>query len=218
MGGFVRRDAGRHAEVKLMQSLREEYPKDKAVYLAMFENRRLNEAYVLIRQRLDTNQDGQLSDEEKRRAHILLFGHSWGAYTVVALARRLERDGIPVALTVQVDSVAKPFRSDRLIPANVRQAVNFYQTHGLVHGRSKITAADPARTEILGNFRYEYEIEPPRFREYPWLARRLMKGHIEIESDPQVWLQVKSLLQSQLPVAITQAQTEAFNKPQAAQP
>lgn len=211
MGGFVRRDARHHAEVKLMQSLREEYPKD--IYFGMYENRRQGEAYAMIRERLDTDHDGRLSDEEKHRAHILLFGHSWGASAVVALARRLERDGIPVALTVQVDSVAKPFHNDRVIPANVRRAVNFYQTHGWIHGRRNINAADPERTEILGNFRLDYENEPAEFREYPWSARWLMKGHIEIESDPQVWSQVKSLLRSQLPEVMAQAQNETTNKP-----
>lgn len=209
MGGFVRRDDNHHAEVKMMQSLREEYPRD--VYFGMFENRRTGEAYAMIRQRLDKDHDGSLTGEEKRRARIILFGHSWGAYAVVALARRLERDGIPVALTVQVDSVAKPFRSDRLIPGNVKQAVNFYQTRGWVHGRSKIVAADPDRTRILGNFRFDYENEPKEFWEYPRTARWLMKGHIEIESDPQVWLQVKTLLRSQLPAAAARA--EEINQP-----
>jgi pimeloyl-ACP methyl ester carboxylesterase len=197
MGGFVSRNAGHHAEVKLLQSMREEYPSN--VSFSMYENRRQREAYAMIREHLDLNRDGQLSPEEKSRAHILLFGHSWGASAVIALARRLNREGIPVALTVQVDSVAKPFHNDSLIPANVSQAVNFYQTHGWVHGRSRITAADPGRTKILGNFRFDYKDEPVAFRAYPWMARRFMKGHIEIESDPQVWSQVETLLRSQLP-------------------
>ncbi len=197
MGGFVGRNASHHAEVKLMQSLRDEYHGD--VYFGMYENRRQDEAYAMIYEHLDSNHDGQLSEEEKNRARILLFGHSWGAYAVVALARRLNREGIPVMLTVQVDSVAKPFRNDSVIPANVHQAVNFYQTRGWIHGRSKIIAADPSRTKILGNVRYDYKHEPDAFHAYPWMARLLMKGHIEIESDPQVWSQVEALLRNQLP-------------------
>jgi len=205
MGGFVSRNADHHAEVKLLQSLREEYPRN--VYFSMYENRRQREAYAMICEHLDLNHDGQLSDAEKSRAHILLFGHSWGASAVVALARRLNREGIPVALTVQVDSVAKPFRNDSLIPANVSQAVNFYQTRGWVHGRSKIIAADPGRTKILGNFRFDYKDAPAEFRSYPWMARRFMKGHIEIESDPQLWSQIESLLRSQLPSAAPREST-----------
>jgi len=52
--------------------------------------------------------------------------------------------------TVQVDSVQKPLEDDVSIPANVRQAVNFYQTVGLLHGRAQIHAAGSARTSILG--------------------------------------------------------------------
>lgn len=197
MGGFVSRDASHHAEVRLLASLREEYPSN--VHFGMYENRSQREAYTMIFEHLDRNHDGQLSAEEKSQAHILLFGHSWGASAVVALARRLNHEGIPVALTVQVDSVAKPFHNDSVIPANVHQAVNFYQTRGWIHGRRKIVAADPAFTQILGNFRYDYSAEPATFHDYPWLARHLMKGHIEIESDPRVWSQVRTLLQSQLP-------------------
>ncbi len=208
MGGFVSRNASHHAEVKLIQSLRGEYSSD--VYFGMYENRRQDEAYAMIREHLDSNRDGQLSEEEKNRAHILLFGHSWGAYAVVALARRLNREGIPVMLTVQVDSVAKPFRNDSVIPANVHQAVNFYQTRGWIHGRRKISAADPVHTEILGNFRLDYKEQPSEeCSEYPRSARWLMKGHIAIECDPQVWSQVKTLLRSQLPpIVVTDNTTQ----------
>ena len=212
MGGFVSRNADHHAEVQLLQSLREQYSSN--VFFSMYENRRQREAYAMIREHLDLNHDGRLSADEKSRAHILLFGHSWGASAVVALARRLNREGIPVALTVQVDSVAKPFHNDSLIPANVGQAANFYQTHGWIHGRSKIIAADPAHTKILGNFRFDYKHEPAAFRAYPWMARRFMKGHIEIESDPQVWSQVETLLRDQLPPLAARENAPAISKEQ----
>ena len=77
---------------------------------------------------LDTNHDGVLSADEKSRARIILFGHSWGAAAAVMLARDLRREGIPVLLTVQVDSVAKMWQNDSIIPDNVAEAVNFYQT------------------------------------------------------------------------------------------
>ena len=181
----------------MMQTLHQEYPND--AYFGLLENRKVGEAYKIILNRLDANRDGTLSDDEKRRASIFLFGHSWGASAVVALSRKLERKGIPVMLTVQVDSVAKPFQNDRVIPSNVLQAANFYQTHGLIHGRSKIIPADPSHTTILGNFRWEYKKEPAECREFPWHARFFTKGHIEIECDPQVWSQVEMLLRRLLP-------------------
>jgi hypothetical protein len=181
----------------MIQALRQQYP--NYFYFGLFENRRVGKAYETILNRLNAKESGALSADEKRRARIILFGHSWGASAVVALSRRLERAGIPVLLTVQLDSVTKPFQNDSVIPSNVLQAANFYQTHGIIHGRSKITAADPSRTTILGNFRWEYKEEPAECREFSWHARFFTKGHIEIECDPKVWARVGMLLRRQLP-------------------
>jgi hypothetical protein len=104
-----------------------------------------------------------------------------------------------VLLTIQVDSVAKIGQNDTVIPANVAQAVNFYQTKGLLHGRPEIRAADPARTEIIGNFRFEYRTNPLACAEYPWFDRVFVKSHTEIECDPIVWTQVEDLIRLQLP-------------------
>ena len=207
LGGFVPHNEPHHPEVQLIQDLRQEYPKN--VYFGLFENRKVGEAYKTILNQLDakedssleagTRGDGTLLEDKTRQAHIVLFGHSWGASAVVALSRKLERAGIPVTLTIQIDSVAKPFQNDWLIPPNVFQAVNFYQTHGLVHGRRKIVPADPVRTTILGNFLWEYQGEPAACPGFSWRRRLLSKGHIEIECDRKVWSQVETLLRRRLP-------------------
>lgn len=199
LGGFVSHDEPHHPEVQLIQTLRQQYPND--VYFGLFENAKVEEAYKLILNRLDVNRDGSLSDDEKHQARIELFGHSWGAAAVISLSRKLERRGIPVQLTVQVDSVRKPFHNDRVIPSNVLQAANFYQIRGLIHGQSKIVAADPSHTTILGNFRWEYKQEPVECRDFSWHARFFTKAHIEIECDPRVWAQVETLLRGRLPRA-----------------
>jgi hypothetical protein len=201
VGGFVHADDTRHAEVRLIQRLREEHPNE--IEGRVFRNRRHGEAYKLIRQRLDANRDGSLSAEEKQSARILLFGHSWGASALVSLARRLERDGIPVLLTAQVDSVAKWGQNDSVIPSNVRQAVNFYQPKGLIHGRAKITAADPNRTQILGNYRFTYKKDTVDCNGYPWYDLLFTRTHTEIECDPKVWGQIEGLIREQLPAATT---------------
>ena len=196
LGGFVKHDARAHSTVQVVEHLRNSHR--EGVYVQSFANRERGQAYKEIRRRLDGDNDGTLSAEEKRNAHIVIFGHSWGASETVALARQLERDGIPVMLTIQVDSVAKLGQNDAVIPANVGQAVNFYQPHGIVHGRPQIRAADPARTEILGNFRYDYKQKPVRCEGYPWFDNLLVKAHTEIECDPQVWNQVESLIYQKL--------------------
>lgn len=205
VGGRVGRSNAVHSEVQLATRLRSDYPKD--VQVRMFENRHGDEARREILQLLDTNRDGQLSNTEKRDAHITIFGHSWGASEAIALARALGEQRIPVLLTIQVDSVRKPGENDELIPANVAQAVNFFQRGGLLHGRSEIRAADSSRTQILGNFEFDYKAQRVDLEGYPWYARLFMKPHIEIESDPRVWRQVESLIRSKLPQAKTSLAT-----------
>jgi hypothetical protein len=68
-----------------------------------------------------------------------------------------------------------------------------------VHGEPQIIAADPNRTQILGNFRFDYKTNPIECQQYPWYDRVFMKFHTEIECDPKVWNQVGSLIRSRLP-------------------
>lgn len=197
LGGFVHHDDAAHAEVSLAQHLQSEYP--AGVLVATFENRRRYEARKLILHLLAPERDGNPTEAEKRAARIILYGHSWGASAALDLARDLDRDGIPVLLTVQVDSVAKVWQNDADIPDNVAHAANFYQTKGFVHGQSKIRAVDPGRTDILGNFELDYSSKPISCPNYPWYDRFFMRSHIEIECDPSVWKRVGALIREQLP-------------------
>ena len=197
VGGFVRHDDLVHSGVQLAARLRQDYP--SGVYINTFENHQGDQAHREVLHLLDTNHDGALSADEKRNARVVIYGHSWGASETVTLANELNRDGIPVLLTIQVDSVEKSGEDDSVIPANVAQAVNFYQSDGLLHGRPAIRAADPARTQILGNFREDYAAKPIRCDAYPWWDRIFMKSHVEIECDPRVWKQVELLIRSKLP-------------------
>jgi hypothetical protein len=141
VGGFVKPDARAHSTVQLAEHLRNAFP--AGVYVRVFENHHGDQAYRELLRRLDVDNDGTLSADEKRQARIIIYGHSWGASETVTLARKLKKAGIPVLLTVQVDSVSKRGENDAVIPANVAQAVNFYQPHGLIHGRPQIRAEDP---------------------------------------------------------------------------
>jgi hypothetical protein len=192
VGGFVHRNDLRHSEVQLAQKLSAEYRGRANV--GIFENRHREDAHAAILKWLDRDGNSGLSDSERRQARIIIYGHSWGAAAVVALARQLQADRIPVLLTIQVDSISKPGLDDHLIPANVARAVNFYQTGGPLHGNREIVAADPARTQILGDFRFDYKTEPPPCSAYPWFARHFLKGHTSIECDPTVWSRVEQLI------------------------
>ncbi|HXU21481.1 MAG TPA: hypothetical protein VN788_12940 [Verrucomicrobiae bacterium] len=204
VGGFVHGDNMIHSEVQLAAKLRSMYP--DGVYAESLANHRAKSAYPEIVRLLDANRDGALTSAEKRSARIILYGHSWGASQALTLARKLQKSGIPVLLTIQVDSVKKRHQNDALIPANVAEAANFYQPHGLLHGRARIRAADPERTKILGNFRFDYSKTPARCDgNYPWWDRFIAKAHIEIECDPTVWSRVESLILHKLPPAASSA-------------
>jgi hypothetical protein len=166
--------------------------------MQVFENRRGEQAHQEILKLLDANHDGNLSDEEKRSARIIIYGMSWGGSQTVELTRELDADKIPVLLTIQVDSVAKWRHDDQLIPANVAEAVNFYQPDGIIHGQQQIRAADPKRTRILGNYRFSYQGLPAGCGNYSWWDRLFVKQHTSIECDPAVWTQVESLIRSKL--------------------
>ena len=195
VGGFVSHDNPRHGPVRLAQRIQRTVPKD--TYVRVFENRRRKQAYDAVVRLLDTDHDGSLSAEEKARAHIILFGHSWGAAAAVLLARDLRREGVPVLLTVQVDSIAKAWQNDDVIPDNVAEAVNFYQPHGILHGRAQITAADPSKTEILGNYRMDYRESPVQCSESPWM-RVFTRDHLLSECDPQLWSRIESMVRQRL--------------------
>jgi hypothetical protein len=197
VGGFVKHDDMVHSTVQVAAHLHQNYP--SGVYVEVFENHHGQQALADIVRFVHTGRYGAPSLEEKHNARIILYGHSWGASEAITLARELEKKGIPVLLTVQVDSVSKPGQNDKVIPANVAEAANFYQLDGLLHGEPQIRAADPARTHIIGNFHFEYKAHPIDCKQYPWYDRVFMKPHTEIECDPKVWTQVESLIRSRLP-------------------
>jgi hypothetical protein len=200
VGGFIAHDNPVHSEVQLAAHLRKEYP--AGVVVETFESYRGERAQREILKLLDTNHDGTLAMEEKQNARIIIYGHSWGGSESIYLARTLEKEGIPVLLTLQVDSISRPGGDDTTIPANVAQAANFYQAHGLLRGHHDIRAADPGRTRIIGNFLLDYGASPLKCSKYPWYDRIFVKPHTQIECDPAVWDQVESLIRSNLLPAI----------------
>jgi hypothetical protein len=190
-GGFVRSTSTVHGEVELAARLRARY--GATIRAEVFENHRGDEAYREIL-RLAGLSNSTAPSAKKKAARIILYGHSWGASEAVAIARRLKQDGVPILLVAEVDRVAKPGEDDSVIPANVVQAINFYQVDGILHGRPRIEAADPAATTILGNIRFSYKDKGVPCPGYPWYTRLLTKPHIEIENDPRVWKEVEALI------------------------
>ncbi len=196
VGGFVRHTNSHHGPVVLAKRIQKEAPKN--TFVQVFENRHRKSAYRTIFQLLDADHDGRLSAEERAAAHIILFGQSWGASAAVLLARELDRTAVPVMLTVQVDSVAKLWQDDRIIPENVTAAVNFYQPHGLIHGTKEIRAADESKTRILGNYRYDYREKPVPCHGFSWFDRMITPSHMQSECDPHLWSEVEHLVRQRM--------------------
>jgi pimeloyl-ACP methyl ester carboxylesterase len=184
MGGRVSAGNLVHREARVATALEQRYP--GAVKAMMFANRDEPSAMAAV---LKT-----LGNSRKNAARIVVFGHSWGASETVHFARELGARGIPVLLTVQVDSVQKLGENDADIPPNVRQAINFYQTAGLLHGRRVIRAEDPNRTEVLGNFESSYTANPVSVSGYSWYSRMFMHSHIEIENDDALWTRIEGMI------------------------
>ncbi|HLH05764.1 MAG TPA: hypothetical protein VKW78_00855 [Terriglobales bacterium] len=207
VGGFVHKNDLRHSEVQLAHRLKASYGSD--AHVEVLQNRQVWQAHKLILRWLDQDRDGRLSGQEKQQARIILYGHSWGATAAMTLARELERDNIPVLLTVVVDTIRKLGNDDSTIPPNVNEAANFYQTAGLLHGLPRIKAQDPSHTEILGNFRFHYREAPPECRDYPWYDRFFFKGHTSIECDPRVWSQVETLIRGRLQPLMAASEPQA---------
>ena len=191
-GGFVSKNDPKHPEVWFGTYLRQHYP--SANQVEVLPNHDGDRALHDIVRFLDTNHDGSLTDEEKKQAKIVLYGHSWGASETVALARDLKRIGIPVLLTVQIDTISKPHQKPAVIPSNVEWAINFFQPNGLLHGNPEVVAESPSQTKIIGNVRMTYDDRSIDCGNYPWFPRTFNKGHHQIENDAQVGRRVASVI------------------------
>lgn len=195
LGGWERWDDPNRGVRKLARKLRASgIP---GVFAETVSNHRQELALELIQSAFDWNHNGRLDPEERAGARIILYGQSLGGAAVVLLARKLHALGIPVMLTVQVDSVG---RNDGVIPSNVAAAANLFQHDGPpIMGRTTIRAADPSRTRILGNLRYRYWFKSVDMSSATWARKNLGGAHAKMEQDPKVWAQVERMVRQAIP-------------------
>jgi len=162
------------------------------VQVETVENKERELAIELVRNALDCDRDGKLNEEEKKSARIIMYGQSFGGAAVNKVARELKVMGVPVLLTVQVDSVG---RGDGLVPSNVTRAANFYQRDGFfIRGEKNFRAEDPTKTTILGNFEYSYRGKKINVSHLPWYQRTFLTAHAKMDSDPQMWEKVEAMI------------------------
>jgi hypothetical protein len=194
LGGWERWDDDRRGVRRLALRLRGSGTPGLHVETAGNHDRRLVRRIVI--ESLDRNRDRRIDPEEASAVALIFYGQSFGGAAAVYLARDLGRQGIPVRLTVQVDSVG---RRDHIIPANVARALNLYQRDpGPIRGEPAIRPADPARTSILGNIPFTYLFRQVDMSDYPWIARRIPISHWKMDNDPAVWAMVEAAILAEI--------------------
>ena len=164
------------------------------VWVETVENHKPALAEELVEKAVDFNKSGSLDPEESAAAQIVVYGQSLGGRGGLRFCRWLGERGIRVRLLVVIDSYG---RDSYEVPPNVAEAANLYQhDFGAIPGRTEITAEDPSRTRILGNWRYTHkgrEIDMPG---EPGIRRWFMGSHLKMEYDPEPWKRVLDLLVS----------------------
>jgi hypothetical protein len=157
------------------------------VHTGTFENRRRDVALEFV----------ERARRGRQGIRLVVYGQSFGGASVVKLTRELDSRGIPVDLTVQIDSVG---RGDGTIPPNVRYAANVYQDDGwFLEGEHPLVAEDPSRTVVLGNLRFDYDSPPGKdisLSEVPWYKLVFRIAHARMDRDPRVWREVERLIRA----------------------
>ncbi len=162
------------------------------IHIETVENKKRDLAVQLIHNAFDRNRDGRLDEQECATTRLIIYGQSFGGAAVVKLAHQLKQLGIPILLTVQVDSVG---RGDNIIPANVSRAANLFQSNGIfIKGEKAIRAEDTSKTAILTNYQFDYRNKKIDLSEVSWTKKIFRVAHTKMEYDPEVWAKVEELI------------------------
>lgn len=118
-----------------------------------------------------------------RGDRLFLAGHSFGGRVIGEVARDLSKKSIPVEMVAYLES----FWSSGLIPANVRQAFNFYVpvSFAVCPGLNAIKAENEQTTQVLNI------AVPDPMGPYSGFCAE----HRNIDSDPRVWKPIVDFLQ-----------------------
>jgi hypothetical protein len=192
VGGWERWDAPQRCIRRTALELRALHT--PGVWVETVENHKIELAQELVEKAFDFDKSGRLDPDEKAAARIILYGQSLGGRATLRFCRWLKGQGMRVRLAVLVDSYG---RDPYTVPPNVEEALNIYQRDfGPVRGTAKITAEDPRRTRILGNWRYTYGGRDVPMPGEPGIRKWFMGSHLKLEYDPEPWKRVLDLIVS----------------------
>ncbi len=168
------------------------------VHVETLENRKRDLAIKFIQNVFDYNQNGFLEDWERDSARLILYGHSLGGAAVVKLSNDLKKMGVPVLLTVQIDSVGLLY-DDHIIPSNVKHAANLFQNDGwILQGEDKIEPEDPNKTKVIANIRFYYRDKNVDISSLSWERRLFSTPHVKMDADSEVWATVERMILSEI--------------------
>lgn len=160
------------------------------VQVETFANRNRHLAMAMVRRTLDRNRNGRLDLHERTNAKIILYGQSLGGWAVVKMARDLYLEGVPVQLSVQVDSVGF---TDTYIPPNVRKSANLFQQNDpFWRGEPEIVAEDSLQTRVIANIEFDYTDREIDTSDLPFNRRLFPTPHTKMDADPEVWNMVEN--------------------------
>ncbi len=196
LGGFERWDDESRGVRKLATKI--DAMKLSTVHVETLENRKRDLAIKFIRKTFDRDQNGFLDDRERNSARLILYGHSLGGAAVVEIARELKKMGVPILLTVQIDSVGLVF-DDHLIPSNVKRAANLFQSNGwILRGEDTIEPENPDETKIIANIRFDYRNKNIDMSSLSWERKLFSIPHAKMDADPEVWATVEQIILSEI--------------------
>jgi hypothetical protein len=168
------------------------------VHIETLENRKRDLAIRFIRNTFDHDQNGFLDDRERDSVRLILYGHSLGGAAVVETSRELKRMGVPILLTVQIDSVDLVY-DDHLIPSNVKRAANLFQNNGwILRGEDRIEPENPDKTKIIANIRFDYQGKKVDMSRLSWERKFFSLPHTKMDADPEVWAAVEQMILSEI--------------------
>jgi len=139
---------------------------------------------------------GECGPQGCRDVRLLLYGTEDGSAEMMNVVRKLKSFGVPVALAVEVTSEG---RCGGTIPSNVARAANIcLDPRWADHGRERIRAEDPARTEILANLRLSSGERWLDISEAAQSQPNVSHPDLHMELDPIVWNHVEDYILEEL--------------------
>ena len=196
LGGFERWDDESRGVRKL--AIRIDALKFPNVHIETLENRKRDLAIKFIQNTFDRDQNGFLDDWERNSARLILYGHSLGGAAVVEISRELKKMGVPILLTVQIDSVGLVY-DDHVIPSNVKRAANLFQNDGwILQGEDEIEPENPNKTKVIANIKFDYRDNNIDMSSLSWERRLFSIPHAKMDADPEVWATVEQMILSEI--------------------